>query len=165
MGSHPLTEEQHIVEHGSRPSVRAHSDLHGVYLVGNAAALELVNSASHPLEQLWPASVAEGHEAPVGRHRELAGRTDAPVHDEVATFADLAEPEGLELTDDLEGERVVELADVDVGGLQTRRLERPPSGPAPEQAVRVPRDPTTDEVVGRWVLVVGPDPVHPRTED
>ena len=103
-------------------------------LVGPARSLQLLGAPDHPLQQLdGAAAVAERHEAAVGRGRVPAAGADVAVHDEVAALARPAELEGLELADDLERERVVELAHVDIGSA---------TGPAMAKAWRAARRPT-----------------------
>ena len=83
--------------------------------------------ADDPLEELHgAAAVAERHQAAVGRDRERAAGADAGRRSRSrAALARPAEPERLELADDLEGERVVELGDVDVGRARARPWRRP----------------------------------------
>ena len=91
-------------------------------------AAQLLDAADHALQHLARrAGVAVRHDPAVGGDRVLPAGLDGASHHEVAAFALAAEAEGLELADDLERERIVELADVDVGGPQARRRgTRPP---------------------------------------
>ena len=82
--------------------------------------------------------MAEREQPAVGDERALAVDRDPPAHHEVPAFALLAEAERLELADQLERERVVELAHVDVGGAQTALRERALRGAAPAPAIAIP---------------------------
>src|SRR6185503_15904516 len=97
-------------------------------------AAQLERRARHLLQELRGAGMAEREQAAVGDERELAADLDPPVHHEVAPFALLAESVRLELADQLERERVVELAHVDVGrreaALRERDLRSAPAAPA-----------------------------------
>src|SRR4029079_4862330 len=119
-GSWPFdSQEHHVVEQGAGTTVGAHRDLGTIDLRARACTSQLLDTADHSLQHLARrASVAVRHHPAVGGHRVLAIGLDGATHDEVTTFSFSAEAEGLELPDDLERERVVELAHVDVGGPQ-----------------------------------------------
>ena len=63
-------------------------------------------------------------QAAVRGHRQLAAEADAPALDEAPALALRAEAEVLQLRDHGDGEAVVELGDVDVGGLHAGHRER-----------------------------------------
>ena len=109
-----------------------------------ALAAELLHAADDPLELLGvDTGVAEGHGAAVGGDRERAPRGDVARLDERPALAHGAEAVGLQLADDLEGERVVELGYVDVGRPEARpwRRRRRPLGPRPTLRRSAPSGP------------------------
>ena len=125
--------------------------------VRRARAAQLLDAADHALQHLRRrAGVAVRHHAAVGGDRVLPARLDRAAHHEVATLALAAEPERLELADDLERERVVELAHVDVGGPQPGGAERVLRGAPPDGAVHQVGAPVATELPRRRVLVRGP---------
>ena len=105
-------------------------------LSGRAPPLDLQHATDHPLQVLRDRTgVAVGHQPAVGVHREPAVMVDVPLVHERAAFAGAAEAVRLELADDLERERVVELEDVDVGRSEPARRERSACGPATDETV------------------------------
>src|SRR6185437_10316407 len=81
--------------------------------------------------------VAEGHRAAVRGDGMAAGDVDVAVVDEAAALTGTAEAERLELTDDLERERVVELEHVDIGSLPVGHRKSPVSTAFSDQAIGV----------------------------
>ena len=86
------------------------------------------------------------------------------VDHEVAALALGAEPERLELADDLERERVVELAHVDVVGPEPRHRPRGLDRAAPDRAVDEIGATVAAEVPRRRVLVRRPEVVGVAAE-
>ena len=130
-------------------------------------APQLLDAADDPLQHLRRrARVAVRHDAAVGRHRVLTTRFDRAAGHEVAALTLAAEAERLELADDLERERVVELAHVDVG------RDRRPAVRKQSSAARRPTVPFTrsgrrwppSSHVGGFLYAVPPlSPLPPRT--
>ena len=88
-------------------------------------ATQLLDGADGPLHHLRiGARVAEGHGSSVGGDRVAAVDGDVAVGDEWPALALAAESECLELTDDFEGERVVEFQHVHVVAAQSGVAER-----------------------------------------
>ena len=107
------------------------------------------------------AGVAERHGPAIGRHGEGAPRPDVAVLDEGPTLAGPAEAEGLELSDDLERERVVQLGHVDVGRCQAgaakaRRAARAPTSPAGKESAPGLEVPDGGDDVGGSEGIAGP---------
>ena len=77
----------------------------------------LLGGPDDPLQLLRVDSrMAERHGPAVGGHRKVCAGSDVAVLDERAAFPGRAEAECLELPDDLERERIVELGHVDIAG-------------------------------------------------
>ena len=79
----------------------------------------LLRGCDRPLGHLGHSGVAENHQPPVDHDGHGASDSDGAVEHEITALALAAEAEHLELADDLEGERIVELCDVDIGRAQT----------------------------------------------
>ena len=116
------------------------------------------------------AGVAERHQAAVGGHREPPAGRDAAVLHERAALSLGAEPERLELADDLERERVVELGHVHVIRTERRGAEHVLRGATSDVARRelgpTPHVPRRCDLVGRTERVAGPaeDPHRRRPQ-
>src|SRR5262249_30567928 len=123
-----------------------------------AGAAELLDGLDHALAELGGAGVAEGHQAAIGGDRTVAAEGDAAVHDEVAAFALAAEAEGLELADHLEGERIVELADIDVLGREAGHAEAALRGCAADPADLLPE--RRQDVAGAAPVFAAAQDVH-----
>ena len=80
--------------------------------------------------------MAERHGPAVGGHRELCARSDVPVLDERSAFPGCAEAERLELPDDLERERIVELGHVDIAGREAGHRKGGPGRPGAHEPGR-----------------------------
>ena len=136
-----------------------------VDLVGGARAAQLLDAADDALQQLHDAPrVAERHHPAVGGDGELPTGLDGAAHHEVAALALGAEPERLELADDLERERVVELAHVDVGRARGPPARNASSRRAGRRAVHEVGSPVAAEVPRRRVPVRGPAAVAVAAE-
>src|SRR5207245_7337146 len=83
---------------------------------------------------------------------------------ERAALAGTAELERLELADDLEGERVVQLAHVDVAYGDARRRERAARGAPTDVAVGDARRVASREVPARGMPVRGAHPIRRAAE-
>ena len=127
-GSWPLLPEEEDIGEAGRRRRRSSTCATSAPATWRVRALapQLLDAADDPLEQSGRrAAVAEGHEAAVGGDRIAAARPRWCRRARSAALALLAEPESLELADDLEGERVVELADIDVGRAEAGTWRRP----------------------------------------
>ena len=142
------------VNRAPAPPPGAHRDLGALDLARHALAPQLLHRPDDTLQELdGRAAVAERHHAAVGRDRVAPADLDGAVHHEVAALPLGAEPVGLELADDLERERVVELAHVDVGRAEPGHPERVLRGAPADVAVDQVGAPVAAEVERRWVLV------------
>ncbi len=104
--------------------------------MGLARSAYLLDGPNDPLEKLGGVSgMPEGHEAAVGGDRQRPPRGDVTVRDERSALAVPAEPEGLQLADDLEGEGIVELGHVHVGRLEAGHRKGAPGGTPADEAV------------------------------
>ncbi|NRA00092.1 MAG: hypothetical protein HRU01_26620 [Myxococcales bacterium] len=134
-----LSDQHDVVEQRARASARHH---HGLcigdgQLIGIQAP-ELLRATDDLLQHLDYPAMTERHESAVRAHGKLSAHPNAPVHDEVTPLALCAETKRLELANDLERERVVELAHVDIRRLQTGLLEADASGALADEPVLVP---------------------------
>src|ERR1700686_521492 len=109
--SWPLApDDEPLGEQRSGPPVRADLVLGARHLHRLARSADLLDGTDDPLEELGGvAGVTERHQTPVGGDRQRPARSDVAVGDERTALSVVAEPVRLELADDLEGERVVEL--------------------------------------------------------
>ena len=95
------------------------------HLVGGAHAAELQGGPDDPLQLLRvDPGMTERHGPAVRGDGELGAGRDVSVFDERSALTGGAEAESLQLADDLERERIVELGDVDVGRRQARPSRR-----------------------------------------
>src|SRR5207237_3208093 len=106
---------------------------------------------------------AVGHGGAVGGDRQPATGIDVAVFDKSSAVAVRAEAVRLELADDLEGERIVELGHVDVARAQPGGSKGVASGRATHIAGGHIR--ATEDVPRRSDLVGGPVGVAGPTED
>src|SRR6516165_4070037 len=116
-------------------------------------AAQLLDGSDGALHHLRiGARVAEGHGSSVRGDRMAAVDGDVAVGDEWSALAIAAESESLQLADDFEGERVIELQHVHVVAPQSGVAERTLGRPSADNTINV-LAPAPDEVPRRWVLV------------
>src|SRR5262249_20633244 len=98
--------------------------------------------------------VAEGHGASIGGDGMAAANGDVAVGDEWSAFALAAESKRLQLTNDLERERIVEFQHIDVGMPQSRVAQRAFRRTSTHHAVHVVAIAApADEVPRGWMLI------------
>src|SRR5271166_2519422 len=125
------------------------------HLQGACLTAQLLNGANGALHHLRVRTrVAKGHGSSVGGDRMAAVDGDVTIGDEWSALALAAESKSLQLTNDLERERIVEFQHIDIG--------RPQSGVAERTLCRPPAHDTIDvvaviapagEVPRGWVLI------------
>src|SRR5271163_1789805 len=106
--------------------------------------------------------MAIGEQPAVGGDRMAARQRNATLLDERPALPLATESERFELTDDLEGKRIIEFKHIDVVTIETSVSERSVGGAATHQSIDVASSP--NQVPGRWHLVGRAEKVRSRTE-